>query len=70
LKESKVETYSILIPFFFFFFFFFFLLIFASFSLLLDNIGRLESMNRTEDESDSDLYSDLSDTDDDLDGKE
>jgi hypothetical protein len=27
-------------------------------------------MNRTEDESDSDLYSDLTDTDDDLDGRD
>lgn len=38
------------------------------FSLLLDNIGRIESSNRMSDDSDSDLYSDLSDTDDDLDG--
>ncbi|CAO3647126.1 unnamed protein product [Mucor hiemalis] len=36
-------------------------------NLLLDNIGRIESANRTSDDSDSDLYSDLSDTDDDLD---
>lgn len=35
-------------------------------SLLLDNIGRLENL-RASDDSDSDLYSDLSDTDDDLD---
>lgn len=36
-------------------------------NLLLDNIGRIESSNRMSDDSDSDLYSDLSDTDDDLD---
>lgn len=34
------------------------------YSLLLDNIGRLESSANLTDDSDSDIYSDLSDTDD------
>lgn len=41
------------------------------YSLLLDSISRLESMNQliSDDESGSDIYSDISDTDEDLDGK-
>lgn len=35
-------------------------------SLLLDNIGRLESLSNLTDDSDSDNYSDLSDTDEEL----
>ncbi|CEP14767.1 hypothetical protein [Parasitella parasitica] len=37
-------------------------------NLLLDNIGRMESSSNLTDESDSDIYSDLSYTDDDIDG--
>lgn len=37
----------------------------------MDSISRLESMNQliSDDESGSDIYSDISDTDEDLDGK-
>ena len=35
---------------------------------MLDNIGRLEHLQNISDDSDSDLYSDLTDTEDDMEG--